>query len=139
MIRIAAAIALLAATATSASLAAGPAYEGTWVDHCASGKATCIFSVERTGKTYRLEWRATDRTGQEEFCTLRATLSTATDKRIKRVFGPALSGLADGGDGTVVITVNGDKATIRTTGAECFAPGGKIAVDGRYDREVVDF
>lgn len=136
---------LLAATAACAAIVSLPAraapidYTGVWVDHCAQGRATCFFEVEKSGKGFRLNWKATDRTGQDEHCSFSADLVVATGKDIKKHLGRALVGPIKGGGAAVILTVDGDDAVLRTTGGACRSPVGPIEPDGSYDIEVGDY
>lgn len=134
-----AAVAACAAIPSTPSLADQVAYEGVWVDHCAEGKATCVFDVERRGKVYRMTWKATDRTGREEHCAFTADLVVATGPDIRKHLGRALVGPVRGGGASVILTVDGDDAVLRTTGGACRSPVGPIEPDGSYDREIGDF
>lgn len=136
---------LVAATAACAAIPSIPVqavqvnYEGVWVDHCASGMATCSFDVERRGKGYRLTWQATDRTGRERHCNFTADLVVATGKDIRKHLGRALVGPVEGSGAAVILTVDGDDAVLRTTRGACRSPVGTIKPDGSYDREIGDY
>ncbi|KQQ90986.1 hypothetical protein [Aureimonas sp. Leaf324] len=134
-----AAVTACAAILSSTAQAAQPDYEGVFVDHCAGGKATCSFDVERRGKTYRLTWQATDRTGRERHCNFTADLVVATGKDIRKHLGRALVGPVEGSGAAVILTVDGDDAVLRTTGGACRSPVGTIEPDGSYDREIGDY
>lgn len=128
-----------AAIPSTSSMAAQVEWEGTYVDHCVSSRATCSFDVKRAGRGYKLTWVANDRTGQDRYCRFTADLVPATSETIRKHLGRALIGSVAGGGASVLLTVDGDRAILKTTGGHCRSPVGQIDPAGRYDREYIDY